>query len=194
MLLGWLKDNSTLDQLVKFAQAWGFPSAMLARWRADFLIADGVGLTLNSDASSIRLYTQHWDNPIDDVVYRGYKSLPDGTNRVDEYRFKGDLRQAENLAFAKRYTSRPEAIDRLIDVAGEAELVFSSITNSGRTSWLVTCRTAGVTERDVLGAGSDATLLHLAGGIDASKGTFDTIYIRSNNENAVDFCLGTLAE
>lgn len=185
-LIGWHSENASCEALEQFALKWGMHLPMVASWRKDAETADGVGLTFNQQLTSLRLYTHSWNRVAPDeigtVVYRGYKCLPSGSVRIDEYQNFGDLRAEENIAFAKSLTNRPEWIDYVLEVApDDVPLIFTRTINSGRQSWLATVRHAEIDAGKVAGADFDrCKLMHLAGGVDAEKGSFDTFYTRSS--------------
>ncbi len=185
-LVGWLSDHAPYDELAQIALDWGMNAPMVNRWRESASESEGVGLTVNAALSSFRLYTHRWKgivpNDYGAVVYTGYKCLPDGTVRVDEYQNYGDLREADNVSYAMAHTARPEWVERVIALAPkEVPLMFTRIANSGRQSWLVTVRHAKLDAGIIIGKEhTGLKLLHLAGGIDAAKGAFDTFYLGSS--------------
>lgn len=193
LLVGWWTKNAPSIGIREFALQWGMSSAMVDRWLADAGDSDGVGITVNRSMSSARIYTHHWNRTSPSqrgaVIYRGYKTLPDGTVRIDDYQYCGDLRDKENLEFAKENSSHPDWLDRIIKVApADRPLVFSRITGPGRLSWLATVRHANLDSSDFLGAQPQRRkLLHLAGGIDATKGRFDTVYVSASLKSASNF-------
>lgn len=193
LLLGWHTQNAPLDLVQGLAKDWGVPSAMRGRWREHTELADGVGITVNKSFSSFRLYTHHWKSvdphSYGEVVYRGFKCLPDNTYRVDEYVYMGDLRHPKNLSYALQACTHPERIHKLIGVCPEkVPMMFTQIKNSGRHSWLATVRHAKQDAGNVIAPQySGHKLLHLAGGIDASKGAFDSYYLSANSKNAIHF-------
>jgi hypothetical protein len=192
-LLGWWADQAPFDELQKAALNWGMSAAMVARWIADGQKADGVGITLNLDMSSLRLYTHSRSGTAPEkrgeTAYRGYKSLADGSVRIDDYKNCGDLREPKNLAFARANSQQPQWLDTVLAGApDDVPLMFVRIKNSGRNSWLATVRHADLDAG--LFAGPDYNgrkLLHLAGGADATKGAFDSFYIASTPNEVSSF-------
>lgn len=183
VLFGWWVKEAPWERIKKYCELFAMPAPMVARWLEISNSADGIGIAVNKSLSSLRLYTHHWKsiNPeeIGAIVYTGFKMLPDGTVRVDEYRHFGDLRDPENLEYALSYSNKPEWIHAAIESAPEnVPLMFAKISNTGRQSWIATVRHADVDAGALLtGRVSGQRLLHIAGGIDASKGSFDTVYI-----------------
>ena len=179
---GWDQPEAPIEELAVVALGWGLPEKVIQRWLEEAQKSDLVGVTINSDRTSLRLYTHTWrDTDKNPIIYRGFKGLPDGTVRIDDYAFTGDLRDAGNWDLAITLCNIP---DRLEVVAKrtppEIPLPFTRIQSAGRVSWLCTVRhakfDAGIITPDLNGY----RLAHLAGGIDASKGAFDSFYISSN--------------
>lgn len=192
-LVGWWSDTAPYQELKQMAIAWGMHPPMVEQWLAEGKATAGVALTTNLDYSSLRLYTHNQGGAAPDklgqVVYRGYKALADGQARVDEYCHCGDLREADNLTFAKDHSQYPHWLDQVIEqTPDDTPLMFVRINNSGRQSWLVTVRHADLDAGMVAGDHyKGRKLLHLAGGIDASKGFFDTFYIASSPNEITSF-------
>ena len=190
LLLGWLPASAPREVIAACAADLGMSAAMVDQWSRDAQTADGLGMTLVNHGRSIRLYVQHWDNvsreDVGEVVYRGYKQLPDGAVRVDEYRYEGDLRETNNLEVAQRTEGARAWIDRVIELCpADIPIDFCRIQNAGRSSWLATARLARLDAGAVLGADfSGRRLLHLAGGVDASKGEFATAYVKASRYEA----------
>lgn len=193
VLMGWYTDKAPLQELAKEAEGWGMPAAMIQQWLAAAKDSEGIGITVNKNMSSLRLYTHSRDklapNESGEIVFQGFKSLPDASVRIDEYRNYGDLREADNLAYARANCQHLQWLDRINELALEdVPLMFSRISNSGRQSWLVTVRHAQLDAGDIIGQQYQGKkLLHLAGGIDATKGAFDTFYLASNPHEVVRF-------
>lgn len=184
-LIGWYVKNAQMDILSNMFCDWGFPRPMIAQWLSDSTNAEGVGVAFNQDLTSVRLYTHRWMwVDLDDIgapVYKGYKFLKGGSLRLDEYLNYGDLRSGDNLAYAQSLNSRPEWLDRLIKWVGpDIPLLFTRTFNTARKSWLVTARYAQLDAGLIVGeAFRGRKLLHLAGGVDSSKGDFVTVYVSS---------------
>jgi len=196
LLIGWWTKHVSLHAVTDFASFYGMPAVMIERWLENANNSDGVGLAVNKNLTSLRLYTHHWNevdpSNIGAIVYRGYKVLPDGTFRVDEYRHMGDLRDPENLQFAIDNSRHPDWLTRVLQNAPiNLPLLFARIQNSGRQSWIATVRHANVDAGGVLQQRLNGQkLLHLAGGIDATKGAFDTFYVNAGFEEARKFLSG----
>ena len=185
-LLGWYNQSAPLAALQSVALNWGMPTAMVNQWVMDAESAEAVALGLNADLTSLRLYTQSGlsgeDTSLSEVGYRAYKCMPDGSVRVDDYLCAGDLRDDANLAFAKATSQQPQWLDHVVEQApADLPLRFVRIDNSGRQSWLATVYLAQLDAGAIAGQEfSGRPLLHLAGGMDAVKGAFDSIYVASS--------------
>jgi hypothetical protein len=197
-LLGWYTPNAPIDILANMFIDWGIPAQFVQQWRVNTPDTEGVGISFNQDLSSIRLYTHKWaDLTLDDTgvaVYKGFKLLKDQTLRLDEYINFGDLRSHDNLAHAQSRSKYPQWVERLNQrAASDAPLLFTRTTNTSRQSWLVTARYADLTADTIAGpAFAGYKLLHLAGGIDAVKGEFSTLYIQTERTEMQDFLDGKL--
>lgn len=190
-LCGWECDHAPIDALARLALDWGMDAGLVAQWRKASQNAD-VGITINRDLTSLRLYTHRWPSAseadIGAVVYRGYKCLPDGGVRVDEYIYRGDLREPSNLALALSHSGQTQVIKALVqNTPPDIPLLMTTTHNTQRLSWLATFRharlDAGLITSDLQGY----PLAHLAGGHDATKGEFDSFYISSTPAAAMSF-------
>lgn len=195
-LIGWYTPNAPIDILANMFIDWGIPSQFVQQWRLNTPDTEGVGISFNQDLSSIRLYTHKWsDLTLEDTgvpVYKGFKLLKDKTLRVDDYVNFGDLRSQDNIAHAQSRSKYPQWVERLNQlVASDAPLLFTRTNNTSRQSWLVTARYADLSADAIAGpAFAGYKLLHLAGGIDAVKGEFSTIYIQTDRPEVQDFLDG----
>ena len=195
-LMGWYTPNAPIDILFNMFVDWGIPSQFVQQWRLNTPDTEGVGISFNQDLSSIRLYTHKWsDLTLEDTgaaVYKGFKLLKDHTLRVDEYINFGDLRSHDNIAHAQSRSKYPQWVDRLNQLAAsDAPLLFTRTHNTSRQSWLVTARYAGLAADAIAGPSfAGYKLLHLAGGMDAVKGEFSTIYIQTERAEMQDFLNG----
>jgi hypothetical protein len=195
-LLGWYTPNAPMDILSNMFIDWGIPSNFVKQWRLSAPGTEGVGLSFHQDLSSIRLYTHKWSTlTLDDTgipVYKGFKLLKDQTLRVDDYLNFGDLRSHDNFTHAQALSKHPEWIERLNQRAPQdIPLLFTRTTNTSRQSWLVTARYADLSADAIAGPSfAGYKLLHLAGGIDAVKGEFSTIYIQTDRSDVQDFLNG----
>lgn len=193
LLFGWNTVHAPLNAVKEAAGLFNMPSKMIDEWFSVAADTDLVGITINKNLSSIRLYTHHWNSVSPDnigaIIYRGYKFLPDRTHRIDEYQYFGDLRDAENLAFALANSRYPNWIKRIVnDAPLDKPLMFSKTINSGRQSWLATVRHAGLDAGEVIqGCANGEKLIHIASGIDATKGLFDTVYVNAGPLEAAKF-------
>ena len=192
-LLGWYTKTAPLLELAQTALDWGMPKAMVNSWMDQAQESEGVGVTVNQDLSSLRLYTHKRDGlapeQAGEIVFSGFKCLPNGSVRLDEYQNCGDLSEPSNLAFASANSQHPLWLEQILSLAPDhIPLMFSRITNSGRQSWLATVRHANIDAGLVIGpAYTGRKLLHVAGGIDATKGAFDSFYIASSPSEVVRF-------
>jgi len=127
-------------------------------------------------------------------VYKGFKLLKDQTLRVDDYINFGDLRSHDNIAHAQSLSKFPQWVERLnLLAASDTPLLFTRTTNTSRQSWLVTARYAELSADAIAGtAFAGYKLLHLAGGLDAVKGEFSTLYIQTERSQVQDFLNGKL--
>lgn len=195
MLVGWNAANASLLNLSKVASDWGFSQQMLTRWLDDANDSDIVGITVNKALTSFRLYTHHWNrtkpSDVGAIIYRGYKALADGSSRIDDYTYLGDLRESENFEFAINNSRHPEWLSYVVDKApNNLPLVYSRIVNTGRSSWLATVKNAEIDAGDVISESlRGRKLLHLAGGMDATKGGFDTFYLSADAQDFTKFIL-----
>lgn len=185
-LMGWYSQNASLPTLSKFALEWGVNPKLVESWKALASQSDGVGITYNANLTSLRLYTHDWNrvrpSEIGKPVYTGFKSLQDGSLRIDEYLNYGDLRETSNFDYASNRCTRPEWLERVVSMSPvDVPLIFTRTENSSRQSWLVTVRHANLDAGDIVGYEFKGNkLLHLAGGVDAVKGEFLTFYLSSS--------------
>lgn len=201
--------------VARTARALGAPQALVAGWSGALPGADAVGLALRCDGRSVRLYTQYWDMGIARLrsgnsapwpLYRGFKALPDGSQRQDDYLC---LPMAPRALFWPQIAA---ALSRAGLDAGMADQAFAALdaeraihtvtAGDGRDSWLTTVRRAPPARDAVVRllaplagrAGADALIaaagrhemVHLAGGSDATKGDFLTLYLESTPREVMD--------
>lgn len=192
-LLGWYTPNAPIDILANMFMDWGVPAPFVQQWRLNTPDTEGVGIAVNQDLTSIRLYTHKWSTlTLEDTgvpVYKGFKLLQDNTLRLDEYINFGDLRSHDNMAHAQSLAQHPQWVERLDQhAARDTPLLFTRTTNTGRQSWLVTARYADLNADAIAGPSfAGHKLLHIAGGIDAIKGTFSTLYIQTDRAEVQNF-------
>lgn len=195
-LLGWKLDHARLDILSRVFCDWGIPAKLVEQWAQNANTAELVGIAVDQDVSSFRLYTHKWLGvSLQDIgtpVYWGYKFLPGAVLRVDEYINHGDMRLHGNLQHAISLSPQPKWLERLVMSApAQAPLLFTRTENAGRRSWLVTARYAELDAGSVVGPGLNGRkLLHLAGGIDAVKGSFATVYVAAGRSEIENFIHG----
>lgn len=188
LLMGWNRGDVPFDPLIKLADQAQLPKAMVRRWFNEAQAVD-VGLTVNQDVTSFRLYTHDWtDRALGAVVYRGFKALPDGTARIDEYVNCGDLRDSANLALARETAPWADLVAGIAnDAPQDKPLMFTRIQNTGRSSWLVTVRHCNLDAGLITPELAGYKLAHLAGGMDATKGNFATAYVSTGPSSALEF-------
>lgn len=193
------------------AQQLNIPDKVLSEWSFSLPGADAIGLALRCDRASVRLYTQYWEvlaarvnagNHDPFPLYRGFKSLPDGTVRTDSYHCL-PLAPEEAFwppmaeAFAAQGLDPLRAREVFADLTPETA-IFTRTMGSGRVSWLTTVRRAEINRAaladwaaplsavpkgaEILDRLANDALVHLAGGHDAQKGPFFTIYTESSPE------------
>ena len=193
LLFGWKTEHAPFKAIQEAAGLFNMPPKMIDEWFSVAAGTDLVGITVNKNLSSIRLYTHHWNSvspgDVGAIIYRGYKLLPDKTLRIDDYQYLGDLRDAKNLEFALANTRYPSWVERIVaDAPLDKPLMFSKTVNSGRQSWLATVRHAGLDAGEVVqGKANGEKLIHVASGIDATKGPFDTLYFNADITEASRF-------
>lgn len=195
-LIGWEAERAKLDVLSNIFCRWGISEKLVRQWQHHCDGAELVGIAVDQQLTSFRLYTHKWRGmTLKDVgvpVYTGFKQLSNGSLRIDTYVNHGDLRNNNNLTYTHDLNPKPLWIQRLLARADErTPLLFTRTTNPGRQSWLVTARyeymDAGrIVEPCLRGH----KLLHLAGGIDAVKGEFATAYIRAEAKEIEAFIEG----
>jgi hypothetical protein len=187
------------------ARTLRLPDSLLAAWQQALPGADAVCIALREDRRSVRLYVQYWDRLVDRLesgaatlgpLYLGFKALPDGSVRIDHYEALPELakdvfwppmaRALDGLGIP------PAARDAAFAPLSAQTAIVTRTDAPGRSSWLVTVRRAGLQRAKVARAFSQmdplpglddlidglahSDLVHLAGGHDALKGDFTTIY------------------
>jgi len=202
------------EQIARAAQSLGITDSLLADWSTAIPGADAIGLALRCDRQSVRLYTQYWTmigahvkrgNRSPFPLYRGFKSLPGGVVRSDDYLAIPMAppevfwpRMAEGFAAFDLDTEQAQDVFRDLD-AGNA--IFTVTSGEGRKSWLTTVRRADIDRAevadwlaplaarplgdDIITAARTTDLVHVAGGQDAVKGDFLTFYFESDPESVL---------
>lgn len=201
--------------LAEAAVALGFPPALLQGWSQALPGADAIGLAVNRDLTSVRLYVQYWEairaraqagdfSPA--PLYVGFKALGPDRLRTDLYtclpaaprsRFWPPM-AAALAGFGVDATAAEAAFAPLTD----ATCIYTETQSGERQSWLATVRRAPLdpatlancltplAKRPDLSALAQAlsdgdALVHLAGGEDDVKGRFLTLYIESDPETVI---------
>jgi hypothetical protein len=194
--------------VARCARALGAPPDLVAAWSQALPAADAVGLALRCDGRSVRLYTQYWNMLAARVadgqrdpwpLYRGFKALPDGSQRRDDYLC---LPMAPRAVFWPPMAAAvagagldPAAAEMAFADLDAARAIHTVTAGEGRRSWLTTVRRAPPARDAVVGmlaplagrAGADGLIaaaglhemVHLAGGQDRTKGDFVTVYLES---------------
>lgn len=203
--------DARANDVVRVAEALGMPADAVAAWWQGLAGADAMGLAVNRDLSSVRLYLQYWDRHLarlesgnfdDFILYRGIKSSAAG------------LRQDDYICtpLAPRDLFWPLIQDSLTGLgmgAADVATSFAALDDDtciltrtiapGRQSWLTTVRRAELDRtawgaalaglpdqpwaRDVQTHAKGADLLHLAGGQDATKGRFTSLYFTATADD-----------
>lgn len=195
-----------VDALADTAQRLGLPQSMIAQWRVASDRADALGLAFQRDFQSIRLYVQHWDVVVSELpsprhpLYQGFKGLPDGSTRIDQYRVL-PLVDATHYGPRIRDHLQPlgapsDLLDVLIQTVHAEQMIWTEISSPLRTSWLATVRRAEIPlhygaqlvralmpdREDLWRHAKSHRLIHLAGGQDTTKQGFTTVYFEDSAE------------
>lgn len=194
--------------VARAAQTLEVRPELIRAWSAALPGADAIGLALRCDGRSVRLYTQYWEIVAARAregrrdpwpLYRGFKSLPDGVTRHDDYLC---LPVAPREVFwplmaqGFDHAGLDDTLGQEVFAGLDAENAIFTVTEEvGRQSWLTTVRRAGIDRKAVsrwlqpladrpggaavVAASRSHDLVHLAGGEDAVKGRFVTVYLES---------------
>lgn len=195
------------------AVSLGLPETLLEAWEKARPGADAIGLALRLDGSSVRLYTQYWEvlaarlrqgDPAEMPLYAGFKALPDGSNRIDRY-IAQPMAPREAFMPPLRAALRglgldPMALEQALRPLNAETCIFTRTEAPDRSSWLATLRRApldpGAVAAMLAPLGTEpplpalaacargAPLIHVAGGEDAVKGPFTTLYFEITPEEA----------
>ncbi len=212
--------DPTVDLLTDAAKILGLAPALIAAWRRALPGADAVGLALRDDLRSVRLYTQYWEAVVARVragkttpspLYAGFKSLPNGSTRIDSYICWPSAPRSEFMpeigTALTAFGADPDGLEETFRPLKPEVCIFTRTSSAARRSWLATVRRAdlppasiatalwGVTERAAHGpeiamALRCRRLLHVAGGEDAVKGRFLTLYTETDTDDLADFIQG----
>jgi hypothetical protein len=199
------------QHIARAAQSLAMDDSLLADWSLAMRGADAIGMAVRCDRQSVRLYTQYWEAIADRVkngdhspypLYCGFKSLPGGVVRRDEYIA---FPAAEPALFwppmAKSFAGfgldKSEG-ERVFSGLSASTAIFTLTSGNGRKSWLTTVRRADIDRVALAGwlaplanrpgggaileAARNNDLVHLAGGVDDVKGTFLTVYFEVGAE------------
>lgn len=208
-------DTEAATRLAEAALALGAPQRLIADWTKALSGCDAIGLALRCDGASVRLYTQYWLQILRRLekgkrgpapLYRGFKALPEGRVRYDEYLV---LPLAEPAVFWPPMAagfrslglSPTGAAEVFADLTAETA-IFTGTEGGGRKSWLTTVRRAQIdaaalaawlsplsaraqTAPIQAAAAAGAPLVHVAGGRDSAKGAFLTFYFESDPDTVL---------
>ncbi|QXT39468.1 hypothetical protein [Gymnodinialimonas ceratoperidinii] len=196
------------------ALSLGLPEGLLSTWSRALPGADAIGLALRGDGASVRVYTQYWEvlaarvdagNLTPFPLYRGFKSLPSGVVRRDDYHCQPVAPKAAFWppmaeSFARFGLDPVAAEDVFADLTAETAICTRTMA-AERSSWLTTVRraeldraslarwAAPLAERpmgdEIVEALRTRDLVHLAGGRDSEKGDFLTVYVESTPEQVL---------
>ena len=199
------------QKMAALAAQMGMSHTALAQWRLSLSGADAMGLALNAQKSTVRLYSQYWDQLASRVaggnlapypVYRGIKSLPDGGMRDDSYLCQPMAPRSEfwpliETALAELGLPKADVAMAFADLDDD-NCIFTRTGAANRQSWLATVRRAQIDKaawHRALTALPDTPwaaalrdhalkhdLLHLAAGRDNSKGEFVSLYFTADAE------------
>ncbi|WP_341863905.1 hypothetical protein [Gymnodinialimonas sp. 57CJ19] len=187
----------------------GLPKTLLSAWSSALPGADAIGLALRCDRTSVRVYTQYWEvlaarvdagNLQPFPLYKGFKLLPSGKVRTDDYYCRPVAPKADFWPFMAQTFEAFGLDSAQADVAFadlDAETAICTRTlGAERSSWLTTVRRAQMDRakladwaaplaareggQAIVEALAQNDLVHLAGGTDTQKGPFLTIYLESS--------------
>ncbi|UWQ96454.1 hypothetical protein K3728_04240 [Rhodobacteraceae bacterium M385] len=187
----------------------GLPKTLLSAWSSALPGADAIGLALRCDRTSVRVYTQYWEvlaarvdagNLQPFPLYKGFKLLPSGKVRTDDYYCrpvapKADFWPPMAQTFEAFGLDSAKSDAAFADLDAETAICTRTL-GAERTSWLTTVRRAQLDRakfaewaaplaareggQAIVEALSQHDLVHLAGGTDTQKGPFLTIYLESS--------------
>lgn len=199
------------QNIARAAKRLAMDDNLLADWSLAMRAADAIGMALRCDRKSVRLYTQYWEAIVDRVksgihtpypLYCGFKSLPGGVVRRDEYIAFPAAQSAlfwppMAKSFAEFGLDESEG-ERVFSGLSASNAIFTLTSGNGRKSWLTTVRRADINRVElakwlapladrpggaaILEAARSNSLVHLAGGTDDVKGAFLTVYFEIDVE------------
>jgi len=208
-------DDGSALALAEAAVAFGFPATALRDWSAVLPGADAIGLAVNRDLTSVRLYVQYWEavrlraeeGDFSAVpLYLGFKALRSGVVRQDVYichpaaprdRFWPPIATA-----LSDFGASPTEVEAAFAPLTAGNCIYTETSQEGRDAWLATVRRADldpatiadclrpITDRSGLSGAAEALrggapLVHLAAGEDATKGRFLTLYLESDPDQMI---------
>lgn len=214
-LLSFAARPNNVEHLAKDALTLGMQPTAVAQWQQICVGADAVGLGLTAGLTSLRLYAHFWKEQVRRIengnlrpfpVYRGVKSLPDGSLRDDVYMSHPMARRKHFIPLlmtsVEEFGLDEAAASRAFAGLLSTNTVVTRTDGHGRMSWLVTLRKAGVPRHEIStllaplpttaaterlrAAAQDSDLVHVAGGADPLKGHFLTFYFSAEPEHALD--------
>lgn len=209
--------DASTDAAQKLAEAavqLGLGKSLLEEWSKVLPGADAIGLALRRDRRSVRLYTQYWTQLVARAeagdsrpypLYRGFKALPDGSSRRDDYLcFPALARDGFWPPMAQAFAAHGLCVDSAAEVFADLQAesaIFTATEGAGRRSWLTTVRRAKIDRAAlarwlaplaarpgaaaIIDAAQTSDLVHVAGGEDSVKGDFLTFYFESDPETVI---------
>jgi len=207
LLLYFEASPDRIRSLAAFATALGLSTSWIEAWQTASEGADAIFIGWHTDLSSIRLYTQHWEQVISHLpevkipLYQGFKRLKDGGYRADAYwpvplagsdRVKAPVMDAGLSAGLDS-----AALSEFIDNWDPNALIWTETASDQRQSWLATVRRLNVPLQvgthliaplaaknpwgaSLLRHAKNYRLTHLAGGKDTEKKQFLTVYFEDS--------------
>ncbi len=153
VFLGDVDDRA--NDLARAASALGAPKSLISAWQNRIGGADALGLAVNTQLTSVRLYAQYWDMLVRRVqrdvlgpfpLYLGCKALPDGSLREDVYLCHPLAPKSQfmpPITTAMQGLGVPsDQIAKVFSALTEDSCIFTETENAARRSWLATVRRA----------------------------------------------------
>jgi hypothetical protein len=217
LLFFFSSSEANIGALTSAARRLDLEPALINAWLEALPAADAIGLAVRDDLRSVRLYTQYWDVLVSRVragqdepapLYAGFKSLHDGSTRIDAYIcWPGAPREEFMPEIETTLVTRgadADEVARAFEPLTAECCIFTRTRTNGRRSWLATVRRAELSRSDiarVLGpvlsqaeggheiarAAASRDMVHIAGGEDDSKGRFLTLYFEARPEELNEF-------
>lgn len=200
-----------IDRLAAISRLYFMPEAAIEEWRSDLEQADLIGVTVNRQNNSFRLYSQSLEQhrpklnagdlgPFE--IYQGYKSLGQGAFRHDRY-ICTPLAQPSHYEPQIRQSFRAFHLnaDALLHQISPPHIIWAEIHDAGRISWLATLHYSNIPkalsektfaplsrhDQNFAKAAAERELMHMAGGNDPLKGNFLTLYFSAEEPLLSEF-------